>query len=193
MLHNKYFALLEQFLGDYHRDIYGRGLVKKVTLSQKAISLTLDELEQEGILRSRKEGTLKHFHLNLENTALRDVLLLTETVRKITFLQKHRTLAHLFKDDTRIVGIFGSYARGEQRKESDIDVFVIGTRLPEDYDKKGEPFDVDISIKYFSRLAFQKLLREKHPLIKEIIATHIMLFGTEAFIRLLWRDYYGFS
>jgi len=53
-------------LGDYNKEIYGRNIVNKVALSQKAIALTLDELEKEGILKSRKQGNIKYFKLNIQ-------------------------------------------------------------------------------------------------------------------------------
>ena len=39
ILQNKYFAILEKYIGDYTREIYGRELIGKVSLSQKSIAL----------------------------------------------------------------------------------------------------------------------------------------------------------
>jgi len=193
MIHNKYSDILEQYLSDFTKEIYGRELVGKVSLSQKAIALTLDELEKEGILISRKQGNIKYFKLNLENTEIKDIIALAEINRKIIFLKKQRKLAHVFNYDNRIVGIFGSYARGVQKESSDIDMFVIGEKRKRDYDREGKPYDLNISIKYFSEKEFLKLIRNKNTLCKEIIASHILLFNIEKFIAVIWREYYGFD
>ena len=193
MIHNKYFEILKQFLGDYKCEIYGRELVDKVPLSQKGIALALEELEAKSMLKSRKEGTLKHYSLNLEYSEIRDIIAITEITRKIQFLTQYRKLAYLFKHDERVIGIFGSYAKGIQKTGSDIDVFIIGKKIAEDYDKKGKKLDLDISIKYFSRDLWVKLLKEKNNLLKEIINYHIAIFGVEEFINLSWRHYYGFD
>src|SRR3989338_1435755 len=161
MIHNKYFEILKQFLGDYTGEIYGRELVGRVSLSQKGIALALEELEAKSMLKSRKEGTLKHYGLNLEYSEIRDIIAMTEITRKILFLAQHRKLAYLFKRDERVIGIFGSYAKGIQKTGSDIDVFIIGKKIAEDYDKKGKKLDLDISIKYFSRDLWVNLLKEK--------------------------------
>ena len=163
ILHNKNVEILIQFLGNYDNEIYGRQIVSKVSLSQKAIALALDELEKEAILKSRVQGNIRYFKLNLENPEVKDVILEAEIVRKTNFLRKHRKLAHIFKRDNRVVGIFGSYAKGSEKPTSDIDLFVIGNRIKEDYDSIGKTFDLNISIKYFSETDFRKLAREKTP------------------------------
>jgi len=193
MLHNKEFEILEKFLGDFNKEIYGREIIGKVSMSQKAIALALDRLEKEGILASRKSGNIKYFRLNLENSEIKDIIISSEIKRKIIFLKKNKKLANLLRYDTRMVGIFGSYAKGTQKEDSDIDMFIIGKREKEDYDKKGKLFDLEISIKYFSGKEFIKLIRNKNPLCNEIIENHIMLFNVEKFINILWEEKYGFD
>ena len=193
MLHNKYFWILERFLPDLGGEVYGRKLEGEIPISQKAIAIALDELEGKGILKSRKQGNIKYFSLNNKNPEAKDVILSAETMRKINFLNSHRKLAEIFKADDRVVGIFGSYSKGKETKSSDVDVFIIGPKVSRDYDKSGGLLDLDISIKYFLEKDFRKLARDKNNLIKEIIGNHILIFGAEKFIKIIWRDYYGFD
>jgi len=193
ILQNKYFEILEKYMGDYTKEIYGRELIGKVSLSQKSIALALEELEQKAILSSSKKGNIKLYKLNINNSEIKDILFQVELNRKIKFLSKHRILAHIFKDDDRIAGIFGSYASGTQKKDSDIDVFIIGNKRKEDYNVYGKKFDINISIKYFNEQEFKKLLENKNNLCKEIIGNHILLFGIEKFIKIIWRHYYGLN
>jgi predicted nucleotidyltransferase len=193
MLHNKYFEILEKFLGDYNREIYGRELIGNVNLSQKSIALVLNELRNKGILRSKKRGNMKYFGLNLDNSEMKDIIVSTEITKKLDFLKKYRKLANLFKRDNRVVGIFGSYAKGIQKRDSDVDIFIVGNKIKNDYDLVGEKFNFDISIKYFSESEFRKLIKEKNNLIKEVVLNHILLFGVEKFVNVLWGDYYGFD
>lgn len=193
MIHNKYFEAIKQFLGDYNREIYGRELIGKVKLSQKGIALALEELEKKFLLKSRKQGTLKYYRLNIEYSEIKDVIAISELIKKIEFFGRQREMAHLLKEDNRIVGIFGSYAKGSQKQGSDIDMFIIGKRKNNDYDVKGNKFDLDISVKYFSKTEWIRLIQQKNNLCKEIISHHIVIFGVEEFIDSLWRNYYGFS
>ncbi len=193
MLHNKVYEILSQFLEDYKKEIYGREIIAKTDLSQKNISLTLGELEKEGILRSRKSGSIKYYRLNIENTEIKDIIFVLETLKKINFFKKQRKIANLFKIDTRVVGIFGSYAKGAQKKDSDIDIFIIGNRLKDDYNKLGAALDLNISIKYYTEREFIELMKNKNNLVKEIIKNHVLLFGIEDFIKLIWGNYYGYN
>lgn len=193
MIQTKHYLVLEQFLGDYNREVHGRGLIGKVKLSQKNIALTLDELEKKGILRSRTQGNMKFFRLNVQNTEIKDIIGLTELSRKMEFMQKHRKIADIFREDERIVGFFGTYAKGVPKESSDLDVFIIGTSKIDLYSKSGKAFDLDVSVKFFTEKEFAKLLREKNPLLKEMIQNHILVFGIEKFINLIWRNYYGFA
>lgn len=193
MLHNKYFHILRPFLGDYQKELHGRGLTGKVPLSQKGIALALEELEKMAILKHRKIGNTKHYSLNRSYSEIRDVLSMAESMRKIEFFLQHRKLAHLFVRDNRIVGIFGSYARGDQKKHSDIDLFVMGEKRKEDYDAAGKAYDLDISVRYFPEKEFKKLLENRNELCSEIIKYHILVFGVEEFIDYVWRYFYGFD
>jgi predicted nucleotidyltransferase len=193
MIHKPFFEILNQFLGDYNSEIYGRELIGKVSLSQKGIALALDSLEKEGILTSKKSGNMKFFRLNLKYARIKDAVVMAEIARKMRFLEKQLIIANLFKSDERIVGIFGSYAKNTQKKDSDIDIFIIGEKIGEDYVKKAKVYDLDVSIKYFKLKEFKGLLQKKNPLITEIIENHILIFNVEQFIELAWRDYYGFD
>jgi predicted nucleotidyltransferase len=193
MIHSSYFEVLNQFLGDYNREIYGRELVGKVSLSQKSIALALDNLEKEGILTSRKRGNMKFFHLNSKYVGIKDTVTMAEIARKTHFFEKHLVIANLFRNDERIVGLFGSYAKGTQKKDSDVDLFIIGEKTGENYVKKAKIYDLNVSIKYFALEEFKELLKNKNPLVKEVIENHIVLFNAEHFIELLWRNYYGFD
>ncbi|MBU2633979.1 MAG: nucleotidyltransferase domain-containing protein [Nanoarchaeota archaeon] len=193
MIHNKYFEILKQFIGNYNREVYGRQLINTVNISQKNIALTLNELENKAILKSIKRGNMKFHSLNLKNPQIKDYIIIIEFLRKIGFLLKYKKLAHIFNKDDRIIGIFGSYAKEKQKKESDIDVFVIGNKKKEDYYEAGKLYDLDISIKYFTKEEFKILLKEKNKLMNEIIENHILIFNIEKFIGLIWSDYYGFD
>ena len=193
MLHTKYFEVLKQFLGNYVSEIYGRMLVGKVPLSQKAIALALAELEEKGVLRSRSQGMIKYYRLNLEHSEIKDVINMLEIERKMEFLALHRKLAHMFREDARVVGVFGSYAKNSQKEGSDVDVFIIGSKKKGDYDKKGKLLDIDVSIKYFAPREWETLLSQKNNLVKEIVSHHVMIFGVESFVNTLWRHFYGIN
>ena len=72
-------------------------------------------------------------------------------------------------------------------------MFIIGEKKKEDYDALGGKMGLDINIKYFSNLEWAKLAKEKNNLCQEIVKNHILIFGTERFIEIIWGKYYGFN
>ncbi len=191
MLHNKHYNILKQFLGDYNRQIHGRELVGKIPMSQKAIALALRELEDQAILRAQPRGRQVLYYLNHDFSEIQDVLAISEHTRKMEFLKKHLQLRYTFKDDDRIVGIFGSYAKGTQNKASDVDVFVIGKKKEKDYDETGKTLGADVDLFHFSPKEFRRLLEQKNNLWGSIVNHHILIFGIESFVRNVWKHYYG--
>ncbi len=183
MIHNKYYQILKQFLGDYDKQIYGRELVGKVNISQKNIALVLNELKKEGILSSKISGNMKYFFLNKSNPLIKKYLLITEMERSVRFLEKHPKIKQIsisIKAD--ILCIFGSYAKGVQKKGSDLDLFIVGRYNKDKIKKLEDKYDVKISIKNASRSDFIKSIKESDPLIKEIISNHVLISGYEEFI-----------
>ncbi|MBI2549211.1 nucleotidyltransferase domain-containing protein [Candidatus Woesearchaeota archaeon] len=193
MIHTKYVTILSYFTNDFTKRMYGRQLVGKVNMSPKNIALTLNELESEGILTSQKQGNLKFFALSLRNPRIKDLLVQTEISKRIDFFTRHPKIEHIFRNDTRIVGIFGSYANRTEKSDSDVDCFIIGKKIHNDYDEKGKLFDLPMHMQYFTTKEFIRLLSQKNNLIKEMVNNHILLFGTEDFIQIVWRYFYGFD
>lgn len=193
MLHNKDFEILEQFVGDYAREIYGRELIGKVNMSQKSIALALQKLGKEGILKSKKRGSIKFYSLNLKYSEIKEVIAMIELNKKREFCLENPKIGHIFEDDNRIVGIFGSYARGNQKIGSDIDVCIVGEKRKQDYDKKGKVYDFNINVIYFKEKEFYELLKKRNRLVKEIIKDHILIFNIEKFVNMIWKNYYGFD
>jgi hypothetical protein len=185
-VHDKYFEILEFFLNDYHKDIYGRGLVDKVKLSQKTIALSLIELEKLDILKMKKRGNMKFYSLNHSNGLIKDYISQIELSRKINFFKKNPVLSDIFKSDDRIVGLFERYS--ESNQSDAIDVFIIGKKKESDYNSISKMFYVNLNIKYFSISEFNRLMIKKHQEIKRILDTHVLIFGIDRFVDLVYSN-----
>lgn len=185
MIHNKYFEIMKQFLKDYDQEIYGRELIGKINISQKNIALTLNSLEKHGILSSKIKGNSKYFFLNRKNPLIKEYILLTEIENTLLFFKNNIKISQVFdKIDkkNKIMCIFGSYAKGIQKKDSDLDLLIIGKTDENEIKKIGELFNIKISIKKGSLNDFKELLEKNNPLMNEILENHIIISGYEEFI-----------
>ena len=188
MIHNKYYEIMKNFLSDYSREIYGRELVGKVSISQKNIALTLEELEKKGILSSKVRGNMRYFFLNKSNPLCKRYLVLIEIENSIEFLEKNPKINHILDKinnsliNSQIGCIFGSYAKGNQKKDSDLDLFVVGKVNEKEIKKIGEDYNIEIDIKNGKKLDFINMLKNKNPLMNEILESHVLILGYEEFI-----------
>jgi len=185
MIHNKYYEIMKQFLGDYSKEIYGRELVKKVNISQKNIALTLEKLEKAGILSSKTKGNTRYFFLNKLNPLCKKYILLVEVEKSIEFLKNNSKVNQILDKidkNKKIICVFGSYAKGIKKKDSDLDLFVIGNFDEKEIKQIGKNYNLNIDVKQCSKSGFVLLLKEKDSLILEILENHVLISGYEEFI-----------
>jgi len=185
MLFNKNeLKILGEFGSSYHGRIYGREIAKNLGMNQKTVSNVLNILERENVLKSVYEGRNKYCYLNSNNLHIKEILKLVEISRKVGFLERNGRKRALFdeveKRASGILVVFGSYARGEETRNSDLDIFLIG--------KIGELTDLEElwRIKINTVKSTKGKFDKGNNFIKEIIKNHIVLKGVEDFVEMLW-------
>jgi predicted nucleotidyltransferase len=103
----------------------GRQIARQAGINHQTCAVTLGRLEELGVVRRQGSGQSQLFQLSRENLLVRDLL--------IPLLRKEREVF------PRIIGrvgeiaagrcvralVFGSVSRGEERRESDLDLLLI--------------------------------------------------------------------
>ncbi len=115
--------LMTLFLLSPGERFYVRELVRKTGENINSVRRELQRLERVGLLTSEREGNMKYYEVNREAPIyeeLKRIFLKTEGVGKVI----EDNLAKL--GDIRAAFIYGSFARGEERLGSDIDVVIVG-------------------------------------------------------------------
>lgn len=179
--------VLELFTMGHGREYYIREVEKLLKVSPRTAQLILGDLEAKGVLGSTTRGKIRVYKLK-PNIIARDYLLLAEAHKRIAFLGKNIVIREIVEKITpHIHGagvIFGSYAKGLQKKDSDLDVFIAGTCNQNEISRIGEIYHVDVSVKNYPMRVFEKEA-EKDILIKEVMDNHIIICGAEDFIRVM--------
>ena len=112
-----------------------------------------------------------------KNLVARNYIYKAELNKLTKLLRKHPELGVIFeeilnKTDEKLVMLFGSYAKGLEKKDSDIDIYI------ETKNRRIKERVEDINSRIKVKLgAFNK----KSLLIKEIIKDHIIIRGVEEF------------
>jgi len=177
--------ILSTFLMNPERERYVREVARITGEDYKNVSRELRNLEEIGLLSSRDEGNLKFFSLNKG-------FVIYEEFKSI--FMKTKGAAGVLKEavsrgrDIGYAFIYGSFAMGTERTESDIDVMVIGgislegllalLRGPE------EILSREINVSLYDLQEIQKRLKDQDPFIMEVLGgSKIMLIGDEDELR----------
>jgi len=164
--------------------------------------LQLKRLEDVNILASVTKGRNLDYHLNLENGVVKYYIIIAEIFSSIRLIESRFIIKKLINDLSKQVDgsiiLFGSFAKGKETKNSDIDIMVLAENAhlysSQLFRAKvsgiGTGIDREINIKSIDRDGLAQGLQKRDPLISEVLDNHILLKGAEDFCDILW-DYYG--
>lgn len=177
--------ILGLFTKGYEKEYYIREVEKLLEVSSRTALVTLAKLGKKGILESMTKGKIKSYAIK-KSTISREFFLLTEQYKKIVFLEKNHLVKEVLeKADEFLQGIvivFGSYAKGMQKEDSDLDLFVVGTFDEKKIKEAGNKYGLDINLKSYPMSIFEKEMHDD-VLLKEIVENHIILKDAEGFVR----------
>ena len=177
--------ILSLFTKGYNKEIYIREVGRILSISSRTALVTLDELEKKGILESKTRGKIKIYSIK-KTIISREHFLLVEQYKKILFLEKNQLIKEIVEklDDILegITLIFGSYAKGIQKEDSDLDIFIVGKHKEGKIREVGHKYGIKINIKSYSLDLFEKEINED-ILLKEVVENHIIIKDAEGFIR----------
>ena len=145
------------------------------------VSREMAKLEELGILRSKRNGNLKHFQANQECPffeELKGLVLKTTGVagRIRASLDKLAGIEYAF--------IYGSYAKGEEKADSDVDLLIIGNvdmdRLDSNLGKLEKTLGREINYVLYSMEEFKSKKKAKDGFLMDVLSgKKIMLVGAE--------------
>jgi len=172
--------IFEDFLGDYTAQLTGSFIAKKKKLNQKTVSNYLNKLEKEHILKSKTQGKNKLYSLNLNNKEIvKNFIIVVEHIRTINFYKKHLLIKEIAEKINPLIKgtavLFGSYAKGTEKDNSDIDILILGKCNEDEINKMSNVFNKEISLKIYPKF-------KKDILTKEVIKNHIIIKNTEQII-----------
>lgn len=174
-------AILKKFLTNPENKYYVRQLASLLFVSVGSLHKELAKLENEGILSSQYLGNLRLFSVNKEHPLYKEI-------KQIIF--KTEGIEGRLKDVLRDISglkaafIYGSFAEGKERADSDIDVFLLG-QIEEDkiiskISKLENEFSREINYTIYTESDFRKEKNKRNSFILNLIkGPKIFLKGSE--------------
>lgn len=162
----------------------------KTRLSYEPVYRNLCELAEKGIISSRKFGKTLVYSPNFEKDIVKSAFLLYAMKRARQFSKEYISLFSALKkiseEKSEIIIIFGSYAKGNQRKDSDIDVLAVASKEDAKFLKNEIYALKHSSNKNFSpvimpKSEFAKIKKENREFWRDLVSYGIIFKGYEPF------------
>jgi len=161
--------LLNLYFTNPSKRYYLRELERILNFSVGNIRRELIKLESAGLFLSENKGNLLYYYLNRSYPLfdeLKSIIFKTSGVPKMlqNILKKINGISQAF--------IYGSFARGEEKEDSDIDLLIIGEvnedRLVEEMDKLERKLQREINYAIYGKEDFKKKKKEGNSFILDI-------------------------
>lgn len=167
--------ILKFFLDNPYEEVYLRELAKKLKLSAFAVKKYADILIKENLITEEKKANLRYFKANINNLFFK-YLKISFNINTILKIGLVDFLKENVPNVSSIV-IFGSMAKGEDTKKSDVDLVVIGKQKHLNFLKFEEKIGKEIKPHIFSWSEWNKKSKQDKAFYFEVIGPGIPLYG----------------
>lgn len=186
--------VLSLYNDDYLKSLHLREVARRTKTDVNTIQAQLKKLEKINVLSSTIRGKNKEYVLNLDNVITRYYLTMAEIFATIIYLQKNflikKTMIEIGNKIDGPLVLFGSFVKGGYTKESDIDLFAIREGgIVREHFRMRDLVGRDINIKSTDEKKFLNGMKNKDPLISEVISNHVILKGADKFCDIMWEYY----
>jgi len=176
--------ILSLFTIGYKKDFYIREINRALKISPRTSQLILDDLETKGILESITRGKIKTYVLRKNQTS-KYYLTLAEAYKTTLFMENNPLVKEVIERILPLISgiglIFGSYAKGEQREGSDLDVFLLEHADNKKIRDISKTYGIDINLITYPLEKYKSAI-DKDIFLKEVIENHIAISNIDGFV-----------
>ncbi len=194
--------ILEVFMSDPAKEIHLREISRLSKVSLNNVNNTLRQFVKDGLFKRREVSNMSFFKPNLDNEDLLKLFEYLELKRKREFYGKNKNIARLLekyatnvidlsKRQIQLVALFGSVARNEWVKGSDIDILAVSSNKDSDVINILNKAKIDVSplleIRPVSTTIekFTEGLKKKTEFYHELWNDRIILYNESLFWQLI--------
>jgi predicted nucleotidyltransferase len=113
----KAFEIIEFFIENQDKEFYQSEISRKLKMSRNTVLKWLSLLGKNNFLNERVSGKMKYFELSADNVVVKQIKILMN-VAKLFDVFKHIEGVEVY--------LYGSIAKGEEDRESDVDILILG-------------------------------------------------------------------
>ena len=171
------FKVLALFLKNPHIDYYLRETSRILDMDPMTIKRSLDMLVKDKFLIKFEEKNRILYRANLEDPSLRYL----KISYNLSFLQEKKIVEFIINRMKSVTSImlFGSFAKGENDENSDIDIIVISQSRNKPTSEIAELLNKDVNLLNFTPSQWSKQSKINRAFYLDVIIDGIVLYGTK--------------
>ena len=178
--------VLLPFTRGYQVKLHGSKVASELKLPQRTVFRKLERFVELSLLKFEREGKNKNYFVNPVRKL--PVFSLIEGCKELKFLEEFPKQGILMEELAEVpVILFGSYAKGLQKKDSDLDLVIFSDNKAK-FRSIFSKYPYEINAQFADFKLFEKRLKEKQALALEIMKDHV-LFGEKEKIIKLFMEY----
>ena len=181
MFGTKQFLILSILSENPQREYHLQELGRLVGVKPGVFQAGINSLEKQGLVISRKQGTLRLFKINEQHPLSKEI---KAVVRKTVGIEAELKRIVNSIDGIKKALIYGSYAKSAMRPDSDIDLLVVvqdvkvEDRLVKELAHIEKTLGREVNYKLYDERDFKQRRKDKDPFLAEVLSDkHITLKG----------------
>ncbi len=178
MLTGKQLQILAVLAENPAKELYLSEIGRIIEKSPGVFQKSINALEREGWVSSRKSGNQRLFRVNDKHPLFSEMKLLLRKTSGAQAVLKN-IVSHI--DGIKTALIYGSYAKDSMRADSDIDLLVVAAS-PADEDilvealaKAERSLAREINYKFYNTSDLKRRLEKKDPFLKQVLSGKILI------------------
>lgn len=185
----KWVKVLFPYLQDYFNKMTASEISRKISLPQQTTSRILNNLVKLNLLKYENKGKNKLFYFDFPNEKTKTLLGILEDQKALSFQldNKISLIVNEIQKFCEGLIVFGSYASGKYKKDSDLDLVILGKSDKKSINSIKEKQIVEINEHYFSYEEFENLIQKNEPFILEVLKNHILFGDVSKIVKIFLR------
>ncbi len=186
---SKKIDIIGLYIDDYHKILSGREIARKLAINHQTALNSLNLLVKEKIIKFEAKGRNKQYSLNTGNLKTKIMLETAENKNALQLLEnsKIRVIMPEILDFAETIIVFGSFASGKEKEDSDLDLVIAGKADKNNIKMMIRKYPAEINAEFVSYEEFEETLKQKKALALEILKNHAIFGDTWKIVDIYWR------
>ena len=185
--------ILHIFYSNRNKPVHLREIARLSSLNESTISLHLKHLVEKGIMKHIADGNLKKFYISKEYLSEIFPLFDQEKLEKLPLLRRNAIKLYLknLENKPLILIVFGSTAKENFRKDSDLDLFEVFSTKKETNTEKFVEAQTGIHLQVFkiSEKGFlNELITKKDKVLQSALNSGFPVFNQKYFYEVIYHE-----